>query len=208
MTHDTKAHAPSLERLTKAFGAFRVDHQFAVHQSPTQYDADSALECDLPECRAKALVDRLRADPEATCQRCGGTNPSWHAASPLWNAVLRSPDGTDRWDVLCPSCFAALANEQGHHVCLTVHGDLPTDPHGREFDREACLWVEGGSPPNITPDIKDLLERHETCLFVGGRLHGDEQPKHCYAHPPGWTEGVPCDVCTVIDWAQVRGPQA
>lgn len=87
-----------------------------------------------------------RLHPEDTCQRCGGPNPSWHAASPLWNAVVRTPDGSERWGVLCPSCFVALANEQGHHACLTVHGDLPSDPHGRTFDRKSCRWDDPEAP--------------------------------------------------------------
>ena len=46
--------------------------------------------------------------PEATCQACGRRNVVWHAESPLWNRVNGSENG-----ILCPTCFAQRADEQG-----------------------------------------------------------------------------------------------
>lgn len=45
---------------------------------------------------------------EETCQRCGGPNPVWYAPDDIWNATVRT-DGTDEWGILCPLCFALLA---------------------------------------------------------------------------------------------------
>ena len=46
--------------------------------------------------------------PEATCQRCGRPNPVWFAPNDLWNAVMGDERG-----IVCPSCFAAQAEDQG-----------------------------------------------------------------------------------------------
>ena len=109
---------------------------------------------------------------EATCQRCGGPNVwSWHAPSPLWNAVMRQPDGTDRWSIVCPPCFASLAEAAG--IGQVMSGvprliwhfgpdnldvrPLWTDADGRTWDPVSCLWVpaEPWAPPDepghVTP---------------------------------------------------------
>ncbi|MFW7414731.1 hypothetical protein [Demequina sp. SO4-18] len=39
------------------------------------------------------------ADPQATCEICGGANPSWHVDSDRWNTALY------RGAIACPSCF-------------------------------------------------------------------------------------------------------
>ena len=94
------------------------------------------------------------AHPESPCQRCGRPNVrSWHAPSPLWNAVMRRDDGWDRFAVICPPCFAALADpiigsDAGYVVwCFRPHDvTLPTDPAGRVWDAEQCLWVDASGP--------------------------------------------------------------
>ena len=92
--------------------------------------------------------------PETFCQRCGRPNlRAWHAPSPLWNAVMRSPDGSDEWSIVCPQCFAELAAEKGivrddlTVWCLRpdqgVVVELPTVfGDGRVWDAERCQWVE------------------------------------------------------------------
>lgn len=86
--------------------------------------------------------------PEDYCGRCGGVNPSWHAASPLWNTVMRSA-GPEPFDgIICPNCFAELARRRGvtDHLCVTTHDALVTLPttfgDGRVWDSETCMWVE------------------------------------------------------------------
>lgn len=59
-----------------------------------------------------SLVQLEGADdhPEHRCGKCGGRNIVWFAPSGLWNAVVRQPDGSDQWPVLCPICFAERAD--------------------------------------------------------------------------------------------------
>lgn len=50
--------------------------------------------------------------PEDYCHRCGHRNVSWHAPSPLWNAVMDYPN--ERWNgIVCMTCFVQLATERG-----------------------------------------------------------------------------------------------
>lgn len=90
---------------------------------------------------------------EAVCERCGGRNlSSWHAPSPLWNAVMREgPAYEERWSIICPQCFAELAALEGIVAHVVWHLDaehglavaLPThDPDGRVWDAARCLWVD------------------------------------------------------------------
>jgi hypothetical protein len=87
--------------------------------------------------------------PEDYCGRCNGPNPSWHAASPLWNAVMRTGEREPFDGIVCPSCFAFLAAEAGVavNVCLTAHpSDLQallatTFGDGRVWDGNRCMWV-------------------------------------------------------------------
>lgn len=63
--------------------------------------------------------------PERKCQRCHGQNVVWCAPSPLWNEVMRGDDinAPDRYEVVCPTCFAVLANEQGVANTTQPHTD-------------------------------------------------------------------------------------
>ena len=88
--------------------------------------------------------------PERTCQRCGGPNTrTWHAPSPLWNAVMRDPaTRADRWQIVCPACFVDLAHERGIEGSwhFAPHGlDLESiwdDADGRVWNAERCRWSE------------------------------------------------------------------
>lgn len=88
-----------------------------------------------------------REHPEGTCGRCGGPNVSWHAPSPLWNAVMRETGNEGRYGgIVCPLCFAALAAEAGiaRHVRVDAAPALvalPThSPDGRAWDPDAEMW--------------------------------------------------------------------
>lgn len=120
--------------------------------------------------------------PEATCERCRCPNVRrWHAPSPLWNAVMRS-DGADAYGIVCPVCFAELAEARGVTVeswCFRPHGldvaSLWVDGDGRRWDPDQCLWVDAASEPQETPttplDIEALAEeiitefRHELLRY-------------------------------------------
>ena len=86
---------------------------------------------------------------ESICQRCGGLNPVWTAPSPLWNFVMRggSISGIETYSVVCPSCFAILAEiaESGATLwkfdATDVKVPLETvTPSGRVWNPETWLW--------------------------------------------------------------------
>lgn len=98
------------------------------------------------------LQNAPQEHPELQCRRCGGPNRSWHAPSPLWNAVMRggSIDGAWEFDeLICPTCFMVLAEERGvaeawRLDARVVHVDLElTTPSGRTWDAETDLWRDG-----------------------------------------------------------------
>jgi len=105
--------------------------------------------------RFAALTTPPADDEHETCQRCGGHNPSWAAPSPLWNAVMRGGciDGDPLFgDMVCVSCFIALAMEQGAASdfrvdARTVNVTLQTTtPSGRTWDDKSWLWRDAGEP--------------------------------------------------------------
>lgn len=89
---------------------------------------------------------------EAICQRCGGPNIVWFAPSPLWNAVMRggSINGDEEHGIVCPICFAALAEERGIATCWrldaeAVNVELETvTPSGRVWDGRRWADPVGG----------------------------------------------------------------
>jgi hypothetical protein len=54
------------------------------------------------------------------CQRCGGDNICWHAPSDLWNAVMRDETGIDLFQIVCPQCFADIAEAQRGPLIWTL----------------------------------------------------------------------------------------
>jgi hypothetical protein len=89
--------------------------------------------------------------PETICRRCGGPNVwSWHAPSPVWNAVMRADDDLEHngLSIICPPCFADLAEGKGfpraiwHFAPHDWETRLPlVDGEGRWWDFTRCLWV-------------------------------------------------------------------
>ena len=107
---------------------------------------------------AKSLAER---HPESYCHRCGGPNVYWWSApSPLWNQVMRggSINGRELFQgIVCPVCFAALAEEQGvtgrsngwRFAATDVLVELETvTPSGRVWDEAEQLWMQ---PERTTP---------------------------------------------------------
>lgn len=116
-----------------------------------------------------ALKAERESHPEATCQRCSRPNVwSWHAPSPLWNAVMRDPEtGDDVFSVVCPPCFAEMASTKGIGAswidgswrmtwCFKPHDDeldvaaLWKDADGRTWNAATCLWQPAPEPPPLT----------------------------------------------------------
>jgi hypothetical protein len=95
--------------------------------------------------------EQRRADhPEIYCHRCGVTNVSWVAPSPLWNEVMRGGDinGENPFDgIVCPTCFVVLAETTGiasgwYLTADQVNVPLQTvTPSGRVWNDELRLWV-------------------------------------------------------------------
>lgn len=119
----------------------------------------AAARTAVPELIAE--VRRLRAEVaertehhERTCRRCNGRNMAngrWAAASPLWNAIMRDGSIDGEWkynEIICPLCFAELAEEQGIATdwrvdARTVNVELETvTPSGRVWNDETWLWEE------------------------------------------------------------------
>jgi hypothetical protein len=78
-----------------------------------------------------------------TCHRCGGSNVTWFAPSPLWNLVMRGNDINGdalHDDLVCVPCFVLLAAEAGVEGVWRVSG-APGDrrPHPGAAER-------GGAP--------------------------------------------------------------
>jgi hypothetical protein len=103
----------------------------------------------------------VETHPEARCNRCGGPNVTWCAPSPLWNEVMRGGDINGPWqydEIICPTCFAVLAEEAGvasrWRLCaerVTRPLQLVT-PSGRTWNAQAWLWDE----PAATADESRL----------------------------------------------------
>jgi hypothetical protein len=93
---------------------------------------------------------------EKTCMRCHRVHgTSWHAASGIWNAVMRPPDGKgeERFGFCCPTCFMQLAKEDGHVTlgfCVSVSlGDY-------------CPECRSGHPPCLAEKARaDAAEKEK-----------------------------------------------
>lgn len=124
------------------------------------------------------------------CERCGRGNVIWSAMSPLWNAVIRggSIDGEPKYgDMVCPTCFMQLAEEQGiaSHFRVTadeVNVELEmVTPSGRAWDEESALWVTPDATPTQPNPIGDrerleeLLKAVEPFTVDGGVSCGREE---------------------------------
>jgi hypothetical protein len=92
------------------------------------------------------------AHPEDSCHRCGRSlGIPWVAPSPLWNAVMRggSINNDDEFDgIVCPTCFAQLAQERGVAELWRFHAErilVPLEtvtPSGRVWDEQTWMWRE------------------------------------------------------------------
>jgi hypothetical protein len=58
-----------------------------------------------------------RDHPEFRCERCEALNVLWYAPDEAWNEVMDRSEYS-RKTVLCPRCFALLADEHGWYVEL------------------------------------------------------------------------------------------
>lgn len=77
--------------------------------------------------RIVAVIQGEVPEPrELLCMVCWSEYPVWYAPSPLWNQVVRRPDGSDEWEFLCPTCFARIAVERGVDACFVLSEEVLT----------------------------------------------------------------------------------
>lgn len=108
----------------------------------------------------EALPDGVH--PESRCARCKGPNIPWSAPSPLWNRVIRGGDinGEEIYaGIVCPTCFAVLAQEQGVaelwlFSAERVHVPLQTTtPSGRIWNESTWQFDEPQVSDQHTPGL-------------------------------------------------------
>jgi len=94
--------------------------------------------------------------PEIYCWRCGGPNVPWSAPSPLWNEVMRGGDinGSEIHNgIICPTCFAVLAQQAGIAELWRFHADrvlVPLQtvtPSGRTWNAGTWRWDDAPTNP-------------------------------------------------------------
>lgn len=60
--------------------------------------------------------DTKKEKRELLCEICDRDYPVWYAPNPLWNKVMRAPDGreaSERVSFVCPTCFTMEARRKG-----------------------------------------------------------------------------------------------
>ena len=171
-----------------------------------------------PAPRAALEAEPVAGDgPETTCQRCERSNVwSWHAPSPLWNAVMRDPEtGTDSWSIVCPPCFSELAERKnigGPTIdgrrrlvwCFRPHdldvADLWSDRDGRTWDDRKCLWVDARAAIEAEPvglDVERLVGYIATSL--GLEFHRPD----CVLEVEPDSDDATCDCKLFADLAEI-----
>lgn len=117
--------------------------------------------CLTSEGKPAAGIHEARTDdehPEDHCNRCGGPNISWCAPSPLWNEVMRGGDINGPWqydEIICPTCFAILAEKAGIASMWRLHAERITrplqlvTPSGRTWNEQTWLWEETAQVPHV-----------------------------------------------------------
>jgi hypothetical protein len=138
------------------------------------------------DCAGNAPIESPAADehPEERCNRCSGPYVSWSAPSPLWNQVMRGGDINRVPEpfrgIICPSCFAQLAEEQGiagrwRFYAEQVHVELATvTPSGRVWNPQTWLWDDAPADVPAQPAARFRLGRH----IVTNIYDGDESMAH------------------------------
>jgi hypothetical protein len=113
--------------------------------------ADGEFEVLRPLTDAPAAGVQSTTDTGAeACRRCGRSNVSWCAPSPLWNAAVRAgqPEDARYGELLCMGCFAEIAERRGvasgwRLDATDVQVELETvSPSGRVWNPETWLWED------------------------------------------------------------------
>lgn len=124
--------------------ATEEDHQKAVDLA---YELIRIIR-EKPGILLELVQGERQPHPESYCHRCKRAFIWWSAPSPLWNQVVRGGDigGDETFQVLCPCCFADLAEEQGiasfwRFTADRVHVPLQTvTPGGSVWNETRQMW--------------------------------------------------------------------
>lgn len=156
MAEETQALLPcpfcSGEAVWREFDDAKPYDPFGLvvdHHPTCMFRLPDGREAWITAWNTRAALAPSAQSPEH-CQKCGHSNPSWSAPSPLWNAVIRggSIDGEPKFDdMVCAACFMELAEQQGIASDWSVKARnvaVPletTTPSGRVWDDGKGLWV-------------------------------------------------------------------
>lgn len=131
----------------------------------------------------QALESPRPAHPEGFCEHCGRVNVVWFAPSPIWNKVVREPNGGA--DVmLCPTCFVQLAEIAG--IRSTGWAVIPERSVGdfRESATELAEWI--GIHPKWSRE--SLIFTIESALADAARVRAIAAAKEIVAQAINVTE--------------------
>lgn len=168
-SNDNSPWANALEAFGKATdGAFAGSPQVREWLAKTVPSTGEGKTDDPAEIKRR--IAKLRehlgelVHPEEFCHRCGGPNVSWRAPSPLWNQVMRGGciNGPTQFnDLICPTCFAVLAEAAGiadiwrfHPERINVPLQLVT-PSGRTWNDQTWLWDDTPLPPIDATQVRE-----------------------------------------------------
>lgn len=122
-------------------------------------DVCAWYKCDCPQCEkfyamsGEVATNQGTPHPEAFCQNCHRSNPSWSAPSWLWNKVNGSPNG-----ILCPSCFQEKCDLLGINIHFTTD-DLIT-PNALTPEAGATT-TEGEIPEKAWLNLQRMFEESD-----------------------------------------------
>lgn len=63
---------------------------------------------------------------EGVCELCNVEYGVWFAPNPIWNKIMRHPDGkevSEKYNFVCPNCFIRTAEALGIHRVWELHSD-------------------------------------------------------------------------------------
>lgn len=79
---------------------------------------------------------------ELLCQLCNQEYSVWFAPNPIWNQVMRYPDGreaSEKYHFVCPNCFIKIAEKRG---LKTTGWMLTTSETIKDYSQALRLEIE------------------------------------------------------------------
>jgi hypothetical protein len=147
---ETREALAFIDKFFEPWGSWKTVWWESEVSGDAAFSADNALKHVANILRRALSATPAQEGEGERCQKCGHSNLSWSAPSPLWNAVMRggSIDGEPLFnDMVCASCFMELAEQVGIAWNWRVDAqqvNVPletTTPSGRVWDAGRWLWV-------------------------------------------------------------------